>query len=304
MSLFSADVTLSDPSAPTITEPSGALWHSAAFHRGTETASFGGTDNTGILEADVVVDGLQRTIDRGSCDFSRPIPCPATAAPTPHTLDTRTLRDGSHQLQAVVKDAAGNPATAGPIAIAIDNTAPGPPEGLAVAPHGDGTYDTTWTNPTGQVAPITVAHFQLCPSGGGPCGAEQTSSHENVSSLNGLRPGPGAWNLRLWLEDAAGNAGNANAAAKLDRHQRLTVRGQAAGDLSDKIDIRYRYRARRHLRSLTKRAGVHHGRFVAHLKLPVAARRARKGTLTASYPGDTGHDAAKVNQRLKLSRGR
>ena len=76
----------------------------------------------------------------------------------------------------------------------------------------------------------------------------------------------------------------------------------AAADLTDKIAIRYRYRPHK-LRAITKHAQAHRGRFVAHLKIPHAARRTRKGTLTVSYPGDAIHDPAKVNQRIKLHRG-
>jgi hypothetical protein len=131
----------------------------------------------------------------------------------------------------------------------------------------------------------------------------------------------------VWLEDAAGNANSANSAsvalhyldgagggprataaialarAKVDRHHRLVVRGTAAADLTDKIAIRYRYRPGKHrkLRASTKNAAVHHSAFVAHLKLSRAARRARKGSLTVSYPGDGTHDRAKVTKRLRLS---
>jgi hypothetical protein len=134
--------------------------------------------------------------------------------------------------------------------------------------------------------------------------------------------------LTVWLEDAAGNFTQSNSAsvplhyldgagggprasaaialakAKLDRHHRLVVRGTAAGDLADKIGIRYRYRPGKHrkLRAIVKNAAVHHGTFVAHLKLSRAARRVGKGSLTVSYPGDATHDTAKVTQRLRLRR--
>jgi hypothetical protein len=88
-----------------------------------------------------------------------------------------------------------------------------------------------------------------------------------------------------------------------DRRHRLVVRGTAAADLAGKIGIRYRYRShkRSKLGAITKTASVHQGAFVAHLKLSHAAKRARKGTLTASYPGDGTHAPAKLNQRVKLT---
>ena len=76
-------------------------------------------------------------------------------------LDRRCLE---HQLQAVIKDAAGNASTAGPKTSAIDRTASGPPGGLTVV-GGDvsratNSFDVRWTNPDGQVAPIARAHYE------------------------------------------------------------------------------------------------------------------------------------------------
>jgi hypothetical protein len=190
------------------------------------------------------------------------------------------------------------------------------------------SFDVSWTSPDGQVAPITRAHYRICPAFGGICSSEATASGDNIASLTGLQvPSQGAWALNVWLEDAAGNLSSANTAsvllhyldgagggpkasaaialakAKLDRHHRLVVRGTAA-DLAHRLTIRYRYRPHKHrkLRAATKKATVRHGAFVVHLKLSAAARRARKGTLTASYAGDATHDPTKLNQRLKLTR--
>jgi hypothetical protein len=329
MSLYSADVSVTDPSAPTLTGgPAGPLWNPDAYHRGTESASFGGTDNTGISEADWFIDGRQQTFDRGACDYSRPLPCSDMPADTQHGVNTSAVRDGQHQLEAVVKDAAGNQATAGPINLNVDTTPPAAPGGLTAAPAGDGSFTASWANPDSQFAPITKAHYQLCPAGAGagPCQGEQTASGNNISSIAGLHlPGPGTWSLAVWLEDAAGNIGNGNVAslvlgpdqtgvrasagiklgtAKLDRHRHLAVRGKAASDLAAKLSVRYRYRPGKHrkVRSITKSAAVHRGAFVAHMKLSRAALRVRKGTVTVSYPGDTAHSPAKLNQRIKLRR--
>jgi hypothetical protein len=324
MSLYAADVSVTDPSAPTLTGgPSGPLWNADGYHRGTERASFGGTDNTGIGEADWFVDGRQQTFDRGGCDYSRPLPCPDMPTDTQHAMNMAAFRDGQYQLQAVVKDAAGNPATAGPIHLNVDNTPPAAPGRLTAVLAG-GSFTASWTNPDGQFAPITKAHYKLCPVGfgAGPCQDEQTATGTNISSITGLHlPGPGLWGLTVWLEDAAGNTGTANIAplilgpghasagitlakAKLDRHHRLAVRGKAGNELTTKLHVRYRYRPRKHhrLRSITKSAAVHRGAYVAHLKLPRAARRIPKGTVTVSYPGDATHPPAKLNRRVKLTR--
>ena len=326
MSLYAADVTLNDPSAPRLTGgPSGPLWRADGWHRGTENASFGGTDNTGIGEADWFVDGQQQTSDRGACDNSRPIPC-ADMTPTAHALDTAAISDGPHQLQAVVKDASGNQATVRPITVNVDNTAPGAPDALTAAPAADGSFTATWSNPDGQVAPIAKAHYRFCPAASTArfCRPEQTATGNDISAIRGLHlPTPGAWSLIVWLEDAAGNlslndtsslvlgptqtgvpvsAELTLAKAKLDRHHRLAVYGTAADGLAAKLAVRYRYRPGKHheLRSITKPAAVHRGGYVAHLKLPAMARRIRKGTVTVSFPGDATHTPAKLHQRIKL----
>jgi len=328
VSLYAADVSLNDPSAPRLTGgPAGPLWRTNGWHRGTETAIFGGRDNTGIGEAGWFIDGNQQPLDRGACDNSRPIPC-ADMAPTPHALNLAAFRDGQHKLQAVVKDAAGNQATTGPITLNVDNTPPGAPGALTAAPVDDGSFTATWSNPDGQFAPIAKAHYRFCPaaSTGQFCRAEQTSTGNNISSIAGLHlPTPGVWSLIVWLEDAAGNLSTNNTSslvlgpgqtgvpvsaeltlsrAKLDRHHRLAVRGQAASDLTTKLVVRYRYRPGKHhtLHSITKHAAAHHGVYVAHFNLPAAARRKRRGTVTVSYPGDATHTPAKVNQRIKLPR--
>ena len=156
-----------------MTGPAGPLW-SATYTQGRqESSSWGGSDNTGISEAAWFVDGQQQTRDTGACDYSQPVPCPNMAADTAHPLDLSAFREGQHQLQAVIKDAAGNTTTAGPKTITIDRTAPGPPGALSVvggdASRATNSFDVTWTNPDGQVAPISRAHYRICPAFGGSC---------------------------------------------------------------------------------------------------------------------------------------
>jgi hypothetical protein len=197
VSLYSVDVTLNDPSAPTMTAPAGPLW-SATYTQGRkETSSWGGSDNTGISEAAWLVDGQQETRDTGACDYSQPVPCPNMAADTPHPVDLSAFREGQHRLQASIKDAAGNATAAGARTITIDRTAPGPPGGLTVVggdvSRASNSFDVSWTNPDGQVAPIARAHYRICPAFGGACTAESTSGGDNIASLTGLQvPGQGA----------------------------------------------------------------------------------------------------------------
>ena len=198
MSLYAVDVSLNDPSAPTITGgPSGPAVDLPRYTQGRqERRAWGGSDNTGISEAAWFVDGQQQTRDSGACDYSQPVPCPDMAADTPHPVDLARSARASTSSRRSSRTPPATPTTAGPKTITIDRTAPGPPGALTVV-GGDApatnSFDGRWTNPDGQVAPIARAHYRICPRvRRGPVPAEATASGDNIASLTGLqRPRPG-----------------------------------------------------------------------------------------------------------------
>ena len=120
--LNSATVTLTDNQAPQITSTSGSLF-TAGLARGTITGTVDGSDNSGVQSARIYVDGTQVAQQELACDFTRPAPCPAGSS-NQFSLDTSTLANGPHQIQAAVIDAAGNQTLAGPVQITVDNTTP------------------------------------------------------------------------------------------------------------------------------------------------------------------------------------
>jgi len=71
----------------------------------------------------VYVDGAQVAQQALACDFTQTVPCPAGSS-NEFSLDTSTLANGPHQIQAAVVDAAGNQTLAGPVQITVENTAP------------------------------------------------------------------------------------------------------------------------------------------------------------------------------------
>lgn len=90
----------------------------------------------------------------------------------------------------------------------VDHTPP-----ARVAPTVDGgtawrhanRFTARWTPPRGEMTPIVAAHYTLCPAGGGRCVA-RTARGNGIHVLADFGvPGRGAWLLRVWLEDAAGN---------------------------------------------------------------------------------------------------
>jgi hypothetical protein len=122
-------------------------------------------------------------------------------------VDTRALGDGSHRIDVHALDAAGNVAGTGRT-ISVDNTTPAKPEGVGVAGgegwRGTNRFELRWSNPPGQVAPITRAHYRLCRAGSGAC-TDGVGAGQDISALEVRVPEPGEWLARVWLEDAAGN---------------------------------------------------------------------------------------------------
>lgn len=146
------------------------------------------------------------------------------------TLPTTELSDGTHTLTLTLAatDAAGNQSTVASEQITVDNNPPPPPVGLAATATqaGGSTFTVTWTDPSGQVAPITAATYQVCPaSGSGACSASAAAPAEGPATVT--VPGPGTWTLAVWLTNAAGNSSPANAA-----HTTLTVPAGGAGGSS------------------------------------------------------------------------
>src|SRR5204863_9138581 len=75
-------------------------------------------------------------------------------------------------------------------------------------------FGVTWPNPPERYAPIVGAYSRLC-SPGGSCRETRTGGL-GLSHLTGVRvPGPGAWRLAVWRQDAAGNADRARASVPI-----------------------------------------------------------------------------------------
>ncbi|HEX4107213.1 MAG TPA: hypothetical protein VHX88_03720 [Solirubrobacteraceae bacterium] len=199
--------------------------------------------------------------------------------------------DGADTVKAWAIDATG---LAGAIASApfmVDRSPPGAPLRLAATLAADGTIDASWTNPPGQLAPITLAFAQLCRQGGA-CGT--AISTPDSGRLTGLRPpGRGRYELKVWLQDGAGNANPAGAAsstvtvpAGVASSRTLTLRARALARHRLRVSVSTKP-ARRSL-TVTIRAGRWHR--VVHLRLRHGAgsfvvrlpRRARRASVVAA----------------------
>jgi hypothetical protein len=212
--LYSAMVTVDDPTTPTVSGPGGSLF-GGGYLRGTANATLASaSDNTGIRAlqvrkgAAVVGEALR------ACDYSRRVPCANPAGATSVSVNTAALPDGAHTLEVGATDAAGNYAGAAPQQVTVDNTAPAAPTALGSATMTVRTANASvfWNEPPGQIAPIVAAHMTVC----GPRGCAQHRFASRSGQAVSLSDGVGTYNVSVALEDAAGNV-------SLDRAARWTI---------------------------------------------------------------------------------
>lgn len=218
--MYGATVTVSDPTPPTLVTPSGAPWiHGAAggFHKGTESLATSAQDVGGGVQSILLsADGQPVETYTGLCNFTFPQPCPSSTGTQTLTLPTTELSDGTHILTLVAVDAADDQSPVASEQITVDNNPPAAPTGLAATatPVGGAIFTATWIDPSGQVAPITTATYQLCPvDASGSCGAPMSAPSGEHATITA--PGAGTWSLAVWLTDAAGNGNPANSAHAL-----------------------------------------------------------------------------------------
>lgn len=214
--------TLRDDVPPAVGGPDGTLL-ADRWQRGSHTLRFAAGDVGGGIA------GVEAELDNGTT-LAQPAPC-ATAGgsyvrlqpcPLAHaggwTVDTAKLPDGPRTVTLRVRDVGG--ATAASVhSLRVDNSAPVAPRDAAVA-GGDGWraangFAVRWANPASQQAPIAGARFSVCRAGGGDC-ASGAKAGDGIAALGGLAvPGAGEWDVRVWLEDAAGNESRAHATGPL-----------------------------------------------------------------------------------------
>jgi hypothetical protein len=125
--LHGSDVTISDPTAPTVTVEASGLVAGGSV-AGSDPVTVTATDNSGIQKielldvsnpaAPAVVGVEDYTVDRTDtsklCDFSLPAPCPALSR---ETVRATSLGAGQRSLLVRVTDAGGNVVDRGPYSV-------------------------------------------------------------------------------------------------------------------------------------------------------------------------------------------
>ena len=227
--LNGAIVTITDEQPPQITSVSGSLF-AGGLVRGVLSGTIDGADSSGVQYARVYVDGAPVAQQAYACDFTMPAPCPATSS-NQFSLNTTTLSNGPHEIQAAVVDAAGNQTLSTPVQLTVDNSNPSAPTGLLINGKGAGAWinqpaTITWTNPSQpQGDPIGQVNWMACagsetsiPSSGcdgqrqqaGPLSSLTFSPAQDAAFAG--HP-PGLYTVFVWLADAIGNTAQADSAA-------------------------------------------------------------------------------------------
>jgi hypothetical protein len=200
--LYSARVTISEDSAPTVTGVGGALWGGGVVS-GNVPVTFSASDASGIREQAVQTLGRTIASTPQGCDYTSLQPPCAQSPNATLNVDTTRVADGTQTFQLVVTDGAGNTQILTSPPVTVDNYGPPPPSGLtATARAGSSAIALAWTNPANPPQPVNAAMAQLCSTS---CSAPVNVNAFGTAQLTA--PGPGAYSARVWLLDTSGRCG-------------------------------------------------------------------------------------------------
>ena len=206
--MYSARVTLSEGSTPSVADVGGPLWGGGVVS-GVVPVTFGASDPIGI-QGQVVRSDAGATLVSApqACDFSLAQPCPQVPSGS-LSVDTRRVADGPQTFSLVVTDAAGNSQVVTSPTVVVDNGGPPPPSALMATAVGGGSnvIGLAWRNPLNAPMPVTGAMVQLCDA---VCPAAVAVGASGAAQVTA--PGPGMYSVRLWLLDSHGKGGPHNAA--------------------------------------------------------------------------------------------
>jgi len=152
--LHGAEVTVNDPKPPTVTVEASGLLAGGSRH-GSDPVTLTATDNAGIRRVELidasnpaapVVVGSEdyadvRTRLNRTCEYSRPVPCPALNR---ETITATSLQPGPRTLFVRVTDAGGNVVNRGPYSLYVVTPSDrGEPNGSNATDSG--TLQLRWT---------------------------------------------------------------------------------------------------------------------------------------------------------------
>jgi len=203
------EYAIDDLQGPRIIDLGGDLM-SGEWIRGDKTLDISAVDEGGgLVGMGATVDGQSILDAPSNCaevgdQYVDLRPCPLSRGGA-WTIDTKEFNEGTVALQVSAEDVGGARVVQSST-LRIDNTPPAPPTGLLLDGtqgwRSDSEFRVRWSNPSGQHSPIVRTHFELCEILNDVCEVG-TLEGEGAGLLD--VPRRGAFSLRLWLEDAAGN---------------------------------------------------------------------------------------------------
>ncbi len=284
--LYSANVTLSETTSPTISSVSGTGWN-GGYASGQVPVTLSASDDSGIASVEVR-SGLGAILASvtEACDYSLAVPCPNLSGVT-IPLNTSATAEGSQALTLTVRDAAGNTSREISPQVIVDNLGPAPPTALTATVSGKEVI-LSWRNPTSPAVPITTATVALCSTA---CTPARTITATGLAHLPA--PAPGKYTVRLSLTDAAGKTSTPASTpftvasvgsveklrAIIDSHGRLYVAGPIPRGVSS---VRICWHSKQGKRTLGSRCVTLH---VEHGHIAVTfhpSARARRGQITVT----------------------
>jgi hypothetical protein len=198
---------------------SGGSLVGGGWRRGDQWVVVGGSDaGAGVRFGETFVDGSRTTVNEWSCNevsiggewrATTMRPCPS-ADTTTHWVDTTALSDGPHRVVHCESDFAGNGACTGVHDFLVDNNPPAHPRAPELV-GGDAwrrvdDFDLTWQNPDqGPGSPIAGAAWRIAGPLGFDTGPRFASGRDRRAMSDLTVPAAGAYSLKLWLRDEAGN---------------------------------------------------------------------------------------------------
>jgi hypothetical protein len=286
--LYSANITLSEASSPTIASVSGAGW-GGGYLSGQVPLTLSASDDSGVAGVEVRSSlGAVLASAPQSCDYYEAVPCPGLSQASV-MLNTVAASDGPQTFVLQVKDAAGNVTTVSSQPVTVDNHGPGAPTGLTATLDGAQVV-LSWSNPGSPPVPLAEGYVQLCQVA---CGAPLAVSGSGLARI--ATPSAGTYTVRLYLTDAAGKSspvvsvpltvppatgrGEGRLRAVIDSHGRLYVAGPVPKGVSA---VRVCWHSKLGRRALGSRCVTLHvrGGDIAVLFHPSA--RARRGHITVT----------------------
>ena len=200
--------TLADDQNAQVGLTNGSTLMNGAWSRGPQAVTYNDADNgSGLRWTYARVDGVERfRYDyRGGCnldasqssgEYARVFqPCP-TGGPYPvaFTIDTATLSDGAHTLQACAQDYGQTVGLSGTGSescdqrtVYTDNTAPGAPAGLHIVSSNPARYlskvAAIYSLPSNSGSPIVKVHYDITDAAGKVVVPEKIASGTNLTEL-------------------------------------------------------------------------------------------------------------------------